>query len=225
MRHQKRIAASKRLPLPRKGAHYITSPSPGPHKRAESIPLSILLRDLLKLVDSSREVKILLNQGKILINGVARKDHRFPVGFLDVISFVDTSAKYFVTYNTLGKLEVKKLEKETPRALKIVGKTTLEKGKTQMNFFTGHNIILDKSKEYRVGDSVILDNNKIKKHLKFEKGANVFLTSGKHVGHSGIIQEIKKNKSWSQQKIIIVKTKSETFETPQEYAYVVDGEL
>lgn len=225
MRHQKRLATGKRIPLERKGTKYITAQSPGPHKMKESVAISVLLRDLLKMADSSREVKVILQARKALINGIARKDHRFPVGFLDEITFTDLSDKYLMIYNNLGKLYLKKIEKNYVRPIKVIGKSTLHKGKTQVNLFTGINILLDKSKDIKVGDSLILEKNKIIKHLKFEKGAKVFLTSGKHVGQNGVVQEIKENKSWTQPKTIVVKTKSEIFETPREYAYVVDGEI
>lgn len=219
------MAAGKRIPLERKGTKYITAQSPGPHKKTESVALSVLLRDLLKMADSTREVKAIIQAKKVLINGIARKDHRFPVGFLDEISFTDLSDRYVITYNTLGKLSLKKSEKIFVRPIKIIGKRILQKGKIQINLFTGTNILVNNPKDLKVGDSLIIEKNKISKHLKFEKGARVFLTSGKHVGNNGIIEEIKENKNWTQPKMIIVKTKTEVFETPKEYAYVVGGEI
>ncbi len=225
MSHQKRISSSKRTLLARKGTTFVSCQSPGPHRKAESMPLNVVIRDILNLVETGREVKKSLNAGLILVNGVARTDHRFPIGFLDEISFTTSKDRYIVVYNTLGKLELKKQEKDHPKAMKVIGKKTLQKGKTQVNLHTGKNILLDKTKDYTVGDSLIVDKNKVVKHLKFEKGAKVFLTSGKHVGHNGVIEEIKKNESWSQPKTILVKTKKGTFETLRECAYVVDGEL
>jgi ribosomal protein S4E len=128
-------------------------------------------------------------------------------------------------YNTLGKLELKKQDKKVTRAMKIIGKKILAKGKVQLNLFTGKNIILDKKADYSVGDSVVVDKEKVTKHLKFEKGAKVFLTSGKHIGHNGVIEEITETESWLQSKKILVKTKNGTFETSKECAYVLDGEL
>jgi len=101
----------------------------------------------------------------------------------------------------------------------------LPKGKTQVNLFKGINVLLDKKTDYKVGDSLIIEKQKVIKHLKFQKGANVFLTSGKHIGKTGTIEEIKEQKDWKQSNIILVKTKSGVYETPKEYAYVIDGEL
>ena len=222
---QKRTSSTRRAPLARKGTTFISCQSPGPHRKAESMPLNVVVRDILSLVETGREVKKSLNAGLILVNGVAIKDHKFPIGFLDELTFTISKDKFIVVYNTLGKLELKKQEKDYPKAMKVIGKKTLPKGKTQVNLHTGKNILLDKTKEFKVGDSIIVEKNKVVKHMKFEKGAKVFLTSGKHVGHNGIIEEIKKNESWSQPKKILVKTKEGIFETSRECAYVVDGEL
>lgn len=225
MSHQKRTSSSKRSPLARKGTTFVSCQSPGPHRKAESIPLNVVVRDILNLVETGREVKKSLNAGLILVNGITITDHKLPIGFLDEITFTISKDKFVVIYNTLGKLDLKKQEKENPKAMKVIGKKTLHKGKTQVNLHTGKNILLDKTKDYKVGDSIIIEKNKVVKHMKFEKGAKVFLTSGKHVGHNGVIEEIKKNETWSQPKKILVKTKEGTFETLRECAYVVDGEL
>jgi small subunit ribosomal protein S4e len=225
MSHQKRLSATERIPLGRKATKYLICPTPGTHKKIESIPLAIVLRDILEITHTNRETKKALNAGKILINGVPRKDHRLPIGFLDEISFTDIKDRYIVVYNQLGKFEIKKQDKPQSRAMRIIGKTCLSKGKTQINLFTGKNILVDKDASYKVGDSVILEKNKITKHLKFEKGAKVFLTAGKHIGNNGVIESIKESKNWSEPKKVMVKTSQGTFETPKEYAYIIDGEL
>jgi len=225
MSHQKRLAASKRMPVERKkGTKYLTCPAPGPHKKAESLSVSFILRDILKVVETSREVKKTLNAKKVLINGNPIKDHKFPIGFLDEVTLPDTKENYLVTYNKLGKFEIKKQDKLQSRPLKIIGKKVLPKGKTQINLFTGKNILVSKD-TYKVGDSIITDGKKIIKHIKFEKGAKVFLTAGKHIGRNGTIEEIKPRKNWTQQQIVIVKSEKDTFETPKNYTYITDKEI
>tara|TARA_Y100000310_G_scaffold324021_1_gene385291 strand:+ start:1641 stop:2300 length:660 start_codon:yes stop_codon:yes gene_type:complete len=219
------MSATERMPVGRKATKYLVCPSPGAHKKVESIPLTIALREMIGITQTSRETKKILNAGKVLINGVQRKDHKFALGFLDEISFTDIKDNYLVIYNQLGKFEIKKQEKLKSRAMRIVGKTRLSKGKTQINLFTGKNVLVDKDAGYKVGDSLIVDKNKITKHLKFEKGAKVFLTAGKHIGHNGVIENIKERKNWSEPKKVTVKTSHGTFETPKEYAYIVEGEL
>ena len=225
MSHLKRISSSKRTSLERKGTTFLTCQSPGTHRKGESMALNVVMRDVLGLVDTTREAKKALHSEMVLVNGVPKKDHRLSVGFLDEITFTSSKDTYIMVYNTLGKLELKKQDKKVTRAMKIIGKKILAKGKVQLNLFTGKNIILDKKADYSVGDSVVVDKEKVTKHLKFEKGAKVFLTSGKHIGHNGVIEEITETESWLQSKKILVKTKNGTFETSKECAYVMDGEL
>ncbi|MBT5215251.1 hypothetical protein HOM13_00780 [Candidatus Woesearchaeota archaeon] len=225
MSHLKRISSSKRTSLERKGTTFLTCQSPGTHRKGESMALNVVMRDVLGLVDTTREAKKALHSEMVLVNGVPKKDHRLSVGFLDEITFTSSKDTYIMVYNTLGKLELKKQDKKVTRAMKIIGKKILAKGKVQLNLFTGKNIILDKKADYSVGDSVVVDKEKVTKHLKFEKGAKVFLTSGKHIGHNGVIEEITETESWLQSKKILVKTKNGTFETSKECAYVLDGEL
>jgi len=59
---------------------------------------------------------------------------------------------------------------------------------------------------------------KIKEHLKFEKGSFVYLSGGKHKGESGVIDEIKNS-------IIKLKPESgESFETSKKFAFVIGRE-
>jgi small subunit ribosomal protein S4e len=225
MSHQKRLAATKRMPIERKkGTKYVACPSPGPHKKKECMPVILVLRDLLNVVETSREVKKTLNAKKILINGKPTKDHKLPIGFFDEITIPEIKENYLVTYNKLGKFEFKKQNKLDSKPLKILGKKSRGKGKTQINLFTGKNIIVTKD-IYKVGDSLILEDKKISKHIKLEKGAKVFLTAGKHIGYQGVVEEITPNKNWSQPQIIVIKSDTHKFETLKNYAYVLDKEI
>ena len=75
MTHLKRLVASKTWPIRRKETAYTTRPSPGPHKASVSLPLNVVMRDLLKITASTKETKKVLNSGEILIDHKVRKDH------------------------------------------------------------------------------------------------------------------------------------------------------
>ena len=85
-KHQKRIAAPGSWQISRKTAWWTVKSRPGPHPKDRSIPLLLIVRDMLKLADNSKEAKRILNEGKILIDGRIRKDHKFPVGIFDILS-------------------------------------------------------------------------------------------------------------------------------------------
>ena len=66
--------------------------------------LLIVVRDILKVADNAREAKIIINNGDILVDGRARKDYKFPVGFMDVISLPKSKKVYRVLPDHKGRL-------------------------------------------------------------------------------------------------------------------------
>ncbi|HOV51863.1 MAG TPA: hypothetical protein PKV83_02895, partial [Methanothrix sp.] len=53
--HQKRLTIPVSWPVARKTSVWVPKSSPGPHSAMESIPLLVVIRDMLKLVDDARE--------------------------------------------------------------------------------------------------------------------------------------------------------------------------
>ena len=84
MVHTKRIAAGYG-----KKPKWIISQHPGAHPRDYSIPLMVVIRDILGYADNAREGKKIINSGKIFVNGVVKKDIHCGVGLMDVISIPD----------------------------------------------------------------------------------------------------------------------------------------
>ena len=54
----KRLRTPKFWRIQRKGTKLTVSPRPGPHKKFECIPLQIIARDILKIVETGEEAKI-----------------------------------------------------------------------------------------------------------------------------------------------------------------------
>jgi small subunit ribosomal protein S4e len=86
-RHLKTINAPKSWPIKRKSKFWITRPNPGPHDLEHSLPLSVVFTELLGYTKSVREVKKILNQKVVLVNGKIREEHKFPIGIFDVLEF------------------------------------------------------------------------------------------------------------------------------------------
>lgn len=225
-KHLKRLNAPKSWPIKkRKGIKFITKPLPGPHSLNKSIPINILLKDVLDYAQTTREVKKILNESKILINNIIRKDPGFPVGCMDTISIPSTNEYYRLIYNEKGKFILKPIKKEEAgfKLYKIQNKTLLKGNKIQLNLEDGKNILVPKD-GYKVGDSILLENNKIKKHLKLEKNALIFLTDGKHIGKIGVLEEIYKPSPVTETKISF-KLDNKKFETLKKFAFVVEKDL
>src|SRR3989338_4664319 len=83
--HLKRLKMPRTWPIPRKTNTWITRQNSGPHRIENSMPVNVVLRDLLGYARTTKEAKKILNDKEVLINKIARKDHRFPVGIFDII--------------------------------------------------------------------------------------------------------------------------------------------
>ena len=217
-KHLKRHFAPKTWKIKRKGIKFVAKPSPGPHKISMSFPLNVVLRDVLGYANSNREVKFILEKKEVMVDGIRRKDYRFPVGLLDVLSLKDINEHFRIVLDKKGKLDLIKIGEEE-RGLKlnkITGKKMI-KGKIQLNLYDGKNIFV-KENSYKVGDSVLLtlgEKNEIKEHISFGKNILIYLTGGKHTGQIGKVQDIIGNR-------ILYKTESgDTVETLKEYALPV----
>jgi len=217
--HLKSITSPKTWKILRKSNVFIARPTPGTHSLSMGMPLVVILRDILHLALTSTEVKKILNNQEILIDGKRQKDHRFMVGLFDVLSIPKMKKHYRIVLDQKGRLIVKEInEKESSiKPCKIVGKSVLPKGKIQFNLYDGKNIISDKKAS--VGDSFVLSlpSLDIKEVLPLEEKKQVFLISGKHSGDLGVLKEIKGS-------LAVYVTDGEEVETARKYLFVVgDG--
>ena len=221
--HIKRIAAPKTWNILRKTTKFVTRQNPGPHSKKFSVSLNNLLKDMLKLAKTTKEVKYTLTKQEVLVNGKKRKDNKAQAGFLDVISIPSIEETYRMTIDKKGMLKAKEIthEQAGELILKITGKSKIKDGKVQINTLNGFNIILPdtEAKKYKIGDTVIfsIKDKKIKHHLSLEKGAQIVITQGKHAGKFGEIMSIGN-------KVVKIKTDKETFETSVEYPLIITKE-
>ncbi|MEE9525246.1 MAG: 30S ribosomal protein S4e [Candidatus Woesearchaeota archaeon] len=218
-RHLSRLAMPKSWKIKRKGIKWVTRPHPGPHSLKLGMPLNVLLRDVLEYARTTKEVKNILQNQEILVDGIRRTNHRFLVGLMDVISIPKTKENFRILLNKKGYLIAFPIKNDANiKPSKINGKSIIKKGKLQLNLFDGKNILSDK-KEAKVGDTAIIElpSQKIKQIIKFEKGATIYLVGGKHIGGTGVIEDIKENK-------ISYKSGKDKVETLKKYAFVIGKE-
>jgi small subunit ribosomal protein S4e len=184
------------------------------------MPLIVVLRDLLHVADKAKEIKQVLHEGKVLVDGKVRKDHHFPVGLFDVISIPDINANYRIMIGHDGKFKLVPVSDGNAKLLKIVNKTTVTGGKTQLNFHDGTTMLA--SNDYHTKDSIILrvPEKSIDQHFKYEVGNTAFVTGGKHAGVVGKIKEIRIIKSTTPNRITI-STPAGDFDTVERYVVVV----
>lgn len=186
----KRSVVPKFWPIERKTKKYALTPSPGPHPKDACIPLGIILRDMLHYTQTAKESQTLLNSGSVKIDGRIRKSKNFPVGLMDILTIGEEN--YRILPNAKG-FYLQRIDDNEARIKpeKIVSKTTIRKGKVQLNLSDGHNILADKG-DYGTGDTVIVETQKntIKQLIKMKKGALVIVIGGKNAGKIGRVDDI-----------------------------------
>lgn len=214
--HLKRLNAPKTWKIKRKGIKFVTKPNPN-RSMKEGLPLNIIIRDILGYAKTTEEVKRILSENNVLIDGVRRKDHRFCVGFMDTIKFIETKKSFRVIINKKGKIDLIKIEENDAniKLSRLINKNKI-KGKTQLNLFDGKNILVEKD-NYKTGDTLVLSipKQEIKTCLKLERGSLIYLTGGSHIGEICTVEDILGNKIRYKIK------KGDIFETLKEYAFVI----
>ena len=190
--------------IPKKESKWVVSPSPGPHKKFESIPLLIIIRDLLKLAEIAKEARAIIKTGEILVDGKKRKSVTYPAGLFDVVSIPKLGKHYRVVPTQLG-LELIEISEDEAKVkiCNIKDKTKIKGNKIQLNLHDGKNILVDKD-IYRTQDTVLVELNplKIVDHVKTEKGSIGILTRGANRGELGKIKEVIPGKFKSPSRII-----------------------
>ncbi|MHC1631358.1 MAG: 30S ribosomal protein S4e [Methanotrichaceae archaeon] len=219
-RHQKRIASPKSWPITRKTHKWVTKSRPGPHSAKGSIPLMVVVRDLLGLADNSRETKRVLHEGGVLVDGEIRKDHKFPVGIFDVISVPSMDKMYRMLLDAKGRFNLHELEPGEARKLnRIENKTTLEGGRQQLNFNDGTNCIAEG--DYKTHDSVIfsIPDREIIDRIEFKEGNLAMVVGGSHSDEVGTIKKIQIVRSSRPNRVII--SGKEEFETTESHVFMI----
>ena len=217
--HIKRINAPKSWPIHRKTVKWVTKPTHGSQPLNRTISINTILKELLNKLETSKEVKVILNKGLVKVDGKVRKKPDYPVSVLDVITIKDES--YRLLINTRGKLFLHPTKKEdaTIKPRKIIGKKLLKGNKLQVNFLDGTNS-LSKDKKLVVSDTIVYADNKEKEVLKFEKGYLAYLLEGKQVGKLGLVKEVIPQQGTQPTKVAL-QFENDVFETLKSHAIIV----
>jgi small subunit ribosomal protein S4e len=218
-RHLKRLAAPVTWNIKRKKTTFIVKPHPSGHKREASTSLNLFMKEMAGLAKTTKEVKTILQNKKVLVDGKQRKDHRFAVGFLDTVQIEETNDAFRVTLDRKGRISYVTIppKEASIKVCKIINKTMTKGKKLQLNLNDGKNIFVDAKTKYKAGDSVVVDcnENKVTEHLPFDKNMTVFLTAGKNKGAIGKITEIA-------ERVFTIKTeKAKEYKTRRENGFIV----
>ena len=185
--------APKSWPIYRKGTKYVVRPRVDIER---GIPVLIVLRDMLKIVQNRKEAKRAIHRKHILLNNKPVNNDKDSVLLFDVITLTPLKKSYRLGLAKNQKIEINEIkEKESNyKTAKIIGKKMLKGKKIQLNLSDGRNFL--SNIPCNIGDSVLINfkEKKIEKCVLLREGSQVFIFAGKHTGERGIIEKIDSEK-------------------------------
>jgi len=231
----KRKPAPRFWPIHRKEAVWIVRPSSGPHSLEKCLPLSIVLRDILKVAETRKEAKKVITQGKVYVDGKVRLKDDFPVGLMDVISMPDMNKFYRVLPSHKG-LFLSPISKEEAsfKLMRVEDKTIVKTGISQIALHDGTNILAKTGDPESQSEAAYKTFNTLKMGLpekevldqiKTQKGNIAIITGGKNIGKTGKIVEIEKTVAKKRRNALIVveDEKGGRYQTILDFVFSIGG--
>jgi len=135
-------------------------------------------------------------EGLIKIDGKVRRDHRFPLGQMDVVTIEKTNEFFRILLDVKGRFIPHRIDAKEA-SFKLCRVTKKYIGKNKIPFVTTHD-----GRTFRFPHPDISKNDVLKVNLttgeiqsviKFVNGATVYLTGGNNIGRIGILQSIEKH--------------------------------
>jgi len=209
----KRKPAPRFWPIHRKELPWIVKPSPGAHSQDNCLSLALVLRDMLGIAKTRREGKMILAQGKVLVDGKVVAKDDLPVGIMDVISMPDAS-NYYRVYPSNKGLILSPISKEEAafKLVRVEDKTTVQKG-VQIALHDGSNLfvkVADPKHPSEVTNStfdilkITLPEKQVVQSIKTKVGNMAVITGGKNIGKQGKIVEIEKTVAKKRRQALVV---------------------
>jgi small subunit ribosomal protein S4e len=209
----KRKPAPRFWPIHRKELPWIVKPASGSHSLQDCLPLALVLRDMLAVSQTRKEGKMILAQGKVLVNGKVRRKDDFPVGLMDVISLPEADKYYRVMPSHKG-LVLNPISKEEAsfRLIRVDDKATVRNG-IQIALHDGSNLLIkvaDPKKPIEVTYETFdilkmnLADKQIIQSFKTKEGNLAVITGGKNIGKEGKIVEIEKTEAKKRRQALVI---------------------
>lgn len=226
--HLKRLTAPVSWHIAKKEEKFVTKTSPGPHSGA-AMPVAVWLRDKMGLAGNMKEVKRILNQRQVILNGKPVTDPKLGLGIFDIISIPKIGKHYRVLTDKKGRMVTIEIDAEAAktRLCKIRNKSIVRGGKVQLNLLYGANLLADNT--YHPKDSIVVtlegeNRFAIVDHFPFAIGNMAMVIGGKHSGKVGRISEIRVAAGSIPNRVILQDKDGEIFETVEQYVFMIGRE-
>ncbi len=229
----KRKPAPKIWPIHRKEAVWTVMPKPGPHSISRSLPLVLIIRDILKFAKTAKEAKNIISQEKIMVDGKVRRDERFLVGLMDIVSIVDTKKSYrILPYDKGLCLHPIDSGEAAFKLCRIENKTVVKGGNVHLNLHDGASFPIQVSNPqnpeedtYYTLDVLKLSvpDRELLGHMKLTVGAPAIVISGKNIGKYGNIVSIEEKASKKRRDLLVtIKDQNgEQFQTILDFVFIL----
>lgn len=162
------------------------------------MPMSVLLQQRLHYALTTNEARKIANdkEGLVKVDGKIRRNHRFPLGNMDVVSIEKTNQHFRILYDVRGRFQPHKISAEEAKfkLCKIVKKTI---GKDKIPYIVTHDgrTVRYPHPDIEIGDTVKynLAKHEIEQVFKFNNGATVMVNAGNNIGRIGVLTSIEKH--------------------------------
>lgn len=221
----KRISAPRQWDIARKEARFITKPSPGTHAIEKCYSLAVVLRDLLGMVATQKEVMQVLTRGEVLVDGAPRHDPGFPVGLFDVVSIPKEGKSFRLIPSPDGLVPRDIVSTEAGVKLcRVRSKVKITGGHIQFGFHDGRSLLDDKLAA-SCGDTVLMriPVQTVVESVKLAKGSTGLVVSGDRAGQVGRIISVKKGTN-SRGKMVALSLPGGETELPDRMIFAVGNE-
>jgi len=192
-KHLKRLAAPRSWPIKRKSSAWIARPQPGPHRLERALPLQVIVRDILHLVDNRSEARKVLASRAVLVDNRVVTEPKRGLGLMDTVSIPKMDAHFRVLVDYRGMLALVPIPKgETSWKLaRVERKVNLPGRKWQIGLHDGRSIRMDKC-PLRTGDTLKIEvpSQRVVEHYPFAAGNVAYIIGGSHVGQVARVEGI-----------------------------------
>jgi small subunit ribosomal protein S4e len=168
---------------------------------------------MLGIAQTRKESKMILSEGKVLVDGKIRRKDDFPVGLMDVISMPEANKYYRIMPSHKG-LVLNPISKREAnfKLVRVEDKMTVKDG-VQIALHDGSNMFVKvadpKNPEEVTYDTfdilkVTYPEKQVASTLKTKVGNLAVITGGKNIGKQGRIVEIEKTEAKKRRQALVV---------------------
>ncbi len=227
--HIKRLTTPTGWRIAKKTNVFVTKTAPGPHNN-RAMPMAVWLRDHMGFALNKKEIKKILTDRLVIVNGRPCTDPKLGIGVFDIISIPKMGKYYRILRNKRGdylSVEISEEASKT-RLCKIADKTIVKGGKIQLNLRYGANIITEG--DYKPKDSLVLtlegeDRFGVVDHFPYAEGNVAMIIGGSHSGKIGKVTEITTVPGSVTNRVILEEAgTSLKFDTIEDYVFMVGRE-